>query len=146
MIVNLKKYEGSYIFKIISMLRLIFYTLISYKKIQSLMKDSQHLDNYFIHKFPMLRKDINKNLLCVSCELCVDICPTKALKIEKGGMMDIPQTFTTGEVPKSFHLDLEKCIKCHLCSDICFVDAIELTGDYVFEDKVVNLIETTKLG
>lgn len=142
MIVNLKKHEGNLLFRILSPFKLFFYTILSHKKIQSLMSDSKHLDHYFIHKFPRLRSDINKNLLCVSCELCVKVCPTDALKIEKSGMVNLPQSFTSGEVPKNFFLDLEKCTKCHLCADICFVDAIDLTGQYDLDLKSVNLIES----
>lgn len=138
MIINLKKYQQNILLKFYFNLKSLIIDLFSSSKTKTLVNDSKYLDSYFVHKYPALKKDISGHLLCVSCNLCVEVCPTKALDLKKSGMLNIPQTLTSGEVPKNFYLDVKKCIKCHLCADVCFVKAIDLNRDY--SDSKVDLV------
>ena len=59
---------------------------------------------------------------CISCGLCVAICPNKALeRIEtaKEYKQRYPYTYP--------RIDLKKCSFCALCQDICPVGAIQMT-------------------
>ena len=47
---------------------------------------------------------------CISCGLCEEICPKKAI----------------ANKPKGAHIDYSKCIKCYCCHEICPEEAIEL--------------------
>lgn len=63
--------------------------------------------------------DIDK---CISCGLCANICPNKAIKMVKA----------PGEYGKKYpklypQIDLGKCCFCGLCQDVCPTKAIKLT-------------------
>ncbi len=48
--------------------------------------------------FPSLEKD-----KCNLCKICVDICPTKSLKVDEGVLL----------------FDISRCIGCNLCIEVC---------------------------
>ena len=54
--------------------------------------------------------------LCVGCKLCVRVCPSDALEIEK-----------EGENPPKAIVHMDKCIFCGQCVDSCHKNALENT-------------------
>ena len=59
---------------------------------------------------------------CISCGLCANICPNKAIE-----MVEAPKEYKD-KYPKTYpKIDLGKCCFCGLCQDICAKDAISLT-------------------
>jgi formate hydrogenlyase subunit 6/NADH:ubiquinone oxidoreductase subunit I len=64
---------------------------------------------------------------CTLCLLCVDYCPTRALKIKEGKP----------------HINPKGCSYCGICEDICPASAIELEftiipGNYYFSNMEIN--------
>lgn len=67
-------------------------------------------------RLPQLKRAQDSSTACISCGLCVDYCPTQALRLE-------------GEAhaqPNSFELNQLGCVECTICIKICPVDALEL--------------------
>lgn len=63
--------------------------------------------------------DIDK---CVSCGLCAEICPNRAVE-----MVELPEEHKE-KYPKTYpRLDLGKCCFCGLCQDICPRKCLKLT-------------------
>ncbi|MBC76496.1 MAG: hypothetical protein CME64_10830 [Halobacteriovoraceae bacterium] len=75
-------------------------------------------------QYPVLKRNEQGVPECVSCGLCVEICPTKAIKIEVDKKIQIPKTLTSGPAPKMFEVDHALCVQCSLCEQVCPVDAI----------------------
>lgn len=51
---------------------------------------------------------------CVSCNLCAEICPNRAIE-----MVEMPEEYKQ-KYPKTYpRIDLRKCCFCALCQDIC---------------------------
>jgi NADH-quinone oxidoreductase chain I len=66
--------------------------------------------------------DIDK---CISCGLCVNICPNRAIE-----MVEAPKEYKD-KCPKTYpKIDLGKCCFCGLCEDICPKNAIYLTKNF----------------
>lgn len=62
---------------------------------------------------------------CISCGLCVKICPNRAIE-----MVGAPKEYND-KYPKTYpKIDLGKCCFCGLCEDICSTDAIKLTKNF----------------
>lgn len=55
---------------------------------------------------------------CIGCNLCVQICPSAAIRMTGNG--------TEAEI--TYHLD--RCVFCGECVDICPTKAIETTSEY----------------
>lgn len=139
MIVNLKEKKHFQLFKQIGFFLIRFYRFaISKHQLKRLYHDSRQLMKYFRHNYPHFRQDAVGNTFCISCHLCQDVCPTKAIEIKKANLVDFPASLKTGEAPLHFYLDVQKCIKCHLCADVCLVDALNLDAKY--EDLKVDLV------
>ncbi|MEE2671637.1 MAG: 4Fe-4S binding protein [Bdellovibrionota bacterium] len=141
MIVNLKDSTRFNPFRFVFSSAHVFYigwrTRVEAGKIN---QDSLKLKKHFTHKYPTLKNDQLGNSLCISCEICSEICPTKAIEIKKPNMVNFPNTLKTGETPQKFYLDTSHCTRCNLCAIACPTDAIELTGDYSQLIRV-NLVE-----
>ena len=103
--------------------------LLKRREISKLENDSLKLKDLFAHKFPSLSANENEEMKCVSCGLCEEICPTRAIQI-KGQQESTSRNVYEGPKPKRFLVNLEECIKCNLCHYVCAVDAVELSGEY----------------
>lgn len=116
--------------KIMRYLKIILKDFTSVFTSRSLYYDSEKLKKYYKLNFPKLKLDSVGNTTCVSCKLCVDICPTNAISLEQANLVNFPNTLTTGEAPLHFYLKVDDCTKCGLCQEVCYVDALELTESY----------------
>ena len=79
---------------------------------------------------PVLVKNPEGKVKCVSCQLCEFICPPKAIKIIPG---EIPSDDPWAKVekrPKEFDIDMIRCIYCGMCEEVCPEQAIFLRKDY----------------
>ncbi|WKZ33651.1 MAG: NADH-quinone oxidoreductase subunit I [Thermodesulfobacteriota bacterium] len=75
-----------------------------------------------------LNKDENGRELCVACELCAKVCPTKCITV-------IPMEDDTGRgiadrVAKVWKVELARCMFCGYCEDACPTRAVRLGRDY----------------
>lgn len=64
--------------------------------------------------FPVFKVDEDNNLLCRTCRVCEDICPTSALKV----------VGVEGQVPDEYDLDLLRCTQCSECIESCPTGAL----------------------
>lgn len=67
---------------------------------------------------------------CISCGLCVAICPNKALK-----RILVDQEFQTNFPFTYPRVNVRKCCFCGLCQDICPVGAIRMTKHVLLATK-----------
>ncbi|MBD67069.1 MAG: hypothetical protein CME62_17840 [Halobacteriovoraceae bacterium] len=141
MIINLKKKNLNFLQSLKSSCVYLFSHFLLSQKIIKIVEDSHYLTKFFYHKFPQLKKNVADQIKCVSCGSCEQVCPVAAIKIKKAGLLSLPQSLTSGEVPQSFELNLETCIKCHLCVDVCLVDAIGLNASYEDQSGIVDLVK-----
>lgn len=58
---------------------------------------------------------------CQGCELCIEVCPKKILKLNKDDVNN------RGHNPIEI-VDIDKCIECALCATMCPDCVIELKG------------------
>ncbi len=65
-------------------------------------------------------------LNCTSCLLCMQACPTAAIRI------DAPRGEDKKRVLKSFVIDFGICCFCGLCEEACNFCAIKMTPKYEF--------------
>ncbi|MBU4547843.1 MAG: 4Fe-4S binding protein, partial [Euryarchaeota archaeon] len=66
----------------------------------------------------------HQNSNCLGCGICVDICPTTALKL--GSVLPIARGILQGDLVA---LDSNKCCLCGLCASACPFDALKFTID-----------------
>ncbi len=64
--------------------------------------------------------ELNSDLCPSDCKICVDICPTKAIKIENGK----PVVFA------------QFCVFCSACQNVCPKEAINVTRNWVFHSDI----------
>ncbi len=63
---------------------------------------------------------------CVSCMLCVTVCPSECITVEAAEDPD-PEI---QKIPSKFVVDLNRCCFCGFCVEACPVDAIRMdTGE-----------------
>ena len=73
---------------------------------------------------------------CVSCMLCVTVCPSECITVEAAEDPD-PEI---QKIPAKFVVDLNRCCFCGFCVEACPVDAIRMdTGE-------IRLAATTRAG
>jgi formate hydrogenlyase subunit 6/NADH:ubiquinone oxidoreductase subunit I len=65
-------------------------------------------------RLPILKRGEDQSTACVSCGLCVEFCPTSAIRF-------VGQLNTS---PVSFELNIQRCVECSICIEICPVDAL----------------------
>ncbi len=118
---------------IIRFLRTAFVDILEKRTILVLSRDCKNIKQLFELKYPQFVLDEKNNTKCVSCNLCVDVCPTHAIEIKKANMVNFPESLTTGEAPLHIYLDVKSCVKCGECMDVCLVDALSLNANYVAE-------------
>lgn len=64
--------------------------------------------------------ELNNDLCPSGCTVCVDICPTHAIKLEKGRLSVYP----------------EFCIFCSACQKVCPKEAVKVNRDWIFHSDV----------
>lgn len=70
-------------------------------------------------RIPTMRRSEKSGAVgCVSCEICIHACPTRALTLDRGA--------TTA--PTKFLLDLLACTGCGWCVHSCPVVALEMVA------------------
>lgn len=87
----------------------------------------------FERAHPVLVADELKKSKCITCDLCVQTCPTNALSLEG----------KYNQEPKAFSLDMKRCTRCAECIIVCPTSALEgRQGQMVYghKDMVVNLL------
>ncbi|MBD63905.1 MAG: hypothetical protein CME62_01760 [Halobacteriovoraceae bacterium] len=149
MIVNLKK-RSSFNFLVIlkQLLNVVIFKWQMYRDGIKISHDRKNLKQYFLFKYPGFKFDHVGNSLCISCGLCIEVCPVDAIEIKKPNLVNFPSSLKTGEAPKNFFLDTSFCTKCNLCAIACPVEALELNQEYGQLKKVdlVRMAETKKAG
>ena len=139
MIINIRNKERfKAVILIMNFLSRIYHDFFFRKLVNKLNYDSSQLNRYFRHKYPSLKKDPEGNILCVSCDLCQEVCPSGSIKLSKANMMNFTSSLKTWAAPLHFYLNVETCVKCNLCAEVCSVDAIELTSSYT--SKKIDLV------
>lgn len=81
--------------------------------VRSFSRESMDRDTRGIF-FPELKLNANGKTSCISCSLCLKICPTQCLSIEG----------EYGSSPTNFSVETTSCVSCQLCKQICPVDAL----------------------
>ncbi len=90
------------------------------------IKSSADKRESFSEHFPVLKKNQDGAPECVSCGLCVQICPTKAIRLEVDSKIKMPTSLTTGPAPALFEVDQSLCVQCSLCEQVCPVNALTI--------------------
>ncbi len=76
---------------------------------------------------PYLLINREKQLACISCGLCQDICPSNCLHILIEGRPEEAY----GNPPEGVTLEVLKCMFCGLCEEVCPEDAIRMGPETV---------------
>ena len=66
----------------------------------------------------------HKNDKCLGCGICVDMCPTTALRL--GPVLPVARGLLKSDL---VGIDQNKCVLCGLCASSCAFDALEFTID-----------------
>ena len=75
---------------------------------------------------PVLVKDPDGRVKCVSCQLCEFVCPPKAIRITPGARPEDAPDANVEKEPKEFVIDMLRCIYCGYCEEVCPEEAIFL--------------------
>lgn len=100
---------------------------------------------------PVLVRDPEGRVKCVSCQLCEFVCPPKAIRITPGFRAATDTAANAEKEPQEFTIDMLRCIYCGLCQEACPEEAIFLRQDYVVtgysrEDLVFDKKKLLELG
>jgi len=81
---------------------------------------------------PVLVKDPEGRVKCVSCQLCEFICPPRAISIspDQQTEAELGQYTNTEKFPREFTIDMLRCIYCGYCEEVCPEQAIFLSQEY----------------
>lgn len=81
---------------------------------------------------PVLVKDQEGKVKCVSCQLCEFICPPRAISIQPAPITpEVADQYTNPEkYPREFTIDMLRCIYCGYCEEVCPEQAIFLSQEY----------------
>jgi NADH-quinone oxidoreductase subunit I len=81
---------------------------------------------------PVLVKNPEGKVKCVSCQLCEFICPPRAISIHPAEQTDeVRGQYTNDEkYPEQFSIDMLRCIYCGFCEEVCPEQAIFLSQEY----------------
>ncbi len=144
MIVNIGNLQSQNLLKkIYFFTKGIFADFLLFNQRNKATKDSHQLNMLFRDKYPQLKWDSMGNTSCVSCFVCQEACPTKAIELNKANLVNFPSSLKTGETPKNFYVDLEKCTQCGLCRDVCYINAIECKGSFEESGRVDLITKKT---
>ena len=75
-----------------------------------------------------LNRDTQGRELCVACELCAKVCPTKCITVIP--MEDDTGKGITDRIAKVYQIDLVWCLFCGFCEDACPTTAIRMGREY----------------
>lgn len=90
------------------------------KKIPSMIEDSKHLLEQVIERLKVNEKStICEKSKCISCKVCMNNCPTKAIVMEQDEL--------GFEYPV---IDQDKCISCNLCRKTCPINQKEKVNNF----------------
>lgn len=81
---------------------------------------------------PVLVKNPEGQVKCVSCQLCEFICPPRAISIQPAAITPevAPQYTNPEKYPREFTIDMLRCIYCGYCEEVCPEQAIFLSQEY----------------
>ncbi len=81
---------------------------------------------------PVLVRNQEGKVKCVSCQLCEFICPPRAIAISPAAITpDVASQYTNKEkYPRDFTIDMLRCIYCGYCEEVCPEQAIFLSQEY----------------
>lgn len=100
---------------------------------------------------PVLVKDPNGRVKCVSCQLCEFVCPPKAIRIAPSEIAWDAENANVEKTPKEFDINMLRCIYCGLCEEVCPEEAIFLQNVFSLnglsrEELVFNKEKLLELG
>lgn len=75
-----------------------------------------------------LNRDAQGRELCVACELCAKVCPTRCITVVP--MEDDTGKGITDRIAKVYEINLVRCLYCGLCEDACPTTAIRMGREY----------------
>ena len=79
---------------------------------------------------PVLVKDEEGRVKCVSCQLCEFVCPPRAITIQPSEYAADAKYAKVEKIPREFTIDMLRCIYCGYCEEVCPEQAIFLRGPY----------------
>lgn len=79
---------------------------------------------------PVLVKDDEGRVKCVSCQLCEFVCPPRAITIKPSEYAADAKHAKVEKIPVEFDIDMLRCIYCGYCEEVCPEQAIFLRGPY----------------
>jgi NADH-quinone oxidoreductase subunit I len=102
---------------------------------------------------PVLVKNQEGKVKCVSCQLCEFICPPRAISIRPAAITpEVAGQYTNKEkYPQEFTIDMLRCIYCGYCEEVCPEQAIFLSQEYSLsaptrEDLIFDKEKLLELG
>lgn len=102
---------------------------------------------------PVLVKNTQGQVKCVSCQLCEFICPPRAISIQPDVITpEVADQYTNPEkYPREFTIDMLRCIYCGYCEEVCPEQAIFLSQEYSLsasrrEELIFNKEKLLELG
>ena len=76
---------------------------------------------------PVLVRNQDGQVKCVSCQLCEFVCPPKAIRLFPGKRdPHAPAEAKIEKAPEDFVIDMTRCIYCGQCEEVCPEQAIFL--------------------
>jgi pyruvate formate lyase activating enzyme len=89
---------------------------------------------------------------CTGCGLCLDACPVEALSLLEmaGGQVSAPWTADHGRrtadggqagaapAAQTVAVDWARCTPCGACAEVCYPGALEMAGEWMMVEQVVN--------
>ena len=78
---------------------------------------------------------------CTGCQLCIKVCPTKAIEL----LPEEEQEEKEGKKQKKVKVFISRCCFCSQCVEICPVDALAMTDEFLLSnfDKYADELVVT---
>ncbi len=77
---------------------------------------------------PVLVRDEDGRIKCVSCQMCEFVCPPEAIKIVPGEYAES----NVEKYPARFDINMLRCIYCGMCEEACPEEAIFMSDNATF--------------